>query len=98
MGPKSQQSISGEARLGPKVLHEVTRPESILHVLHQHVQRFCPSRRTIYTGKHLSNFRLSNRLEDFEDDCEVDFLKQADQSAGANQAMWLCNGSSRPDG
>lgn len=48
----------------------------ILHVLHQHIQRFCSARRTIYAAQQLSNLCLSNGLEDLENDGEVDFLRQ----------------------
>lgn len=51
------------------------RKEEVVHVLHQHVQCFCATRRTVYTAQHLSDLGLSNGLEDFEYDGKVDFLE-----------------------
>jgi hypothetical protein len=49
----------------------------IVHVLHKHIQCFCPAGGTVYAAQQLCDFCLSNRLEDFEDDSKVGFLKQS---------------------
>ena len=49
----------------------------IVHVLHKHIQCFCPAGGTVYAAQQLSNLCLSNRLEDFEDNRKVGFLDQS---------------------